>query len=126
MVTIQRDGVQHFDPAKIITGAGVRVSALSLDDALTQSFSVIAVTPQPADAVDKNMTESVFTTFMSTDGSAAVKTTTALEVISKLVTERLWPATSADGAPMVEYATSTASPSSLPPRRHQASPTPQY
>ena len=84
MVTIQCDGVQHFDPAKIITGAGVRVSDLSLNDALAEPLSAIAATPQSADAVDMNMTGSIYADFTSADGSTAVKTTAALAVICKL------------------------------------------
>ena len=99
MVTIQRDGVQHFDPSKIITGAGIRVSGLSLDDALAKLLGAIATTPPSADAMDSNMTGSMFAAFTSADGSTAVKTATALAAIFKLATERLWPATSADGAP---------------------------
>ena len=44
------------------------------------------------------MTGSMFAAFTSPDGSPAVNTATALAVICKLATERLWPATSADGA----------------------------
>ena len=99
MVTIQRDGVQLFDPAKIITGAGVRVSDLSIDDALAELLGAIATTPQSADAMDSNLTCSMFAAFTSADGSTAVKTAAALAVICKLATERLWPATSADGVP---------------------------
>ena len=99
MVTIQRDGVQHFDPSKIITGAGVRVSDLSIDDALAELLGAIATTPQSADAMDSNSTGSMFAAFTSADGSTAVKTAAALAVICKLATERLWPATSADGVP---------------------------
>ena len=99
MVTIQRDGVQLFDPAKIITGAGVRVSDLSIDDALGELLGAIATTPQSADAMDSNLTCSMFAAFTSEDGSTAVKTAAALAVICKLATERLWPATSADGVP---------------------------
>ena len=99
MVTIQRDGVQHFDPAKIITGAGERVSDLSLGDALAELLSVIAATPQPADAVDMKMTGSMFAAFTSAEGSTAAKPAAALAVICKLATEHLWPATSADEAP---------------------------
>ena len=98
MVSIQRDGVQHFDPAKIITGAGVRVSDLSIDDALAELLGAIACTPQTADATDANLTGSMFAAFASADGSTAVKTAAAVAVICKLVTERLWPATS-DGVP---------------------------
>ena len=98
MVTIQRDSVQHFDPAKIITGAGVRVSDLSVDDVLAELLSVIAATPQSADAVDSNMTGSMFANFTSADCSTAVKTSAALAVICKLATERLWPAMSANRA----------------------------
>ena len=98
MVTIQRDGVQHFDPAKIITGAGVRVSDLSIDDALAELLGAIACTPQTADATDANLTGSMFAAFASADGSTAVKTAAAVAVICKLATERLWPATS-DGVP---------------------------
>ena len=43
LVTIQRDGVQHFDPAKIITGAGVRVSDLSIDDAPARQVRVVSM-----------------------------------------------------------------------------------
>ena len=99
MVTIQLDGVQHFDPAKFIMGAGLRVSDLSLDDALAELLSVIAATPQLTDAVDTNMAGSVFAAFTSADGSTVVETAAVLAVICKLATERLWPATSADGAP---------------------------
>ena len=99
MVTIQRDGVQHFDPTKIITGAGVRVSDLSLDDALAELLGANTTTLQSADAMDSNMIGSMFDAFTSADGSTAVKTAVALAVICKLATERLWPATSADGAP---------------------------
>ena len=98
MVSIQRDGVQHFDPAKIITGAGVRVSDLSIDDALAELLGAIACTPQTADATDANLTGSMFAAFASADGSTAVKTAAAVAVICKLATERLWPATS-DGVP---------------------------
>ena len=96
MITIPRDGVQHFDPAKIIPGAGVRVSDLSLDDALAELFSTIVTTPQSVDAVDTNMMGSMFAAFTSADVSTAVKTATTLAVICKLATDRLWPATSAD------------------------------
>ena len=99
MVTAQRDGVQHFHPAKIITGAMVRVSDLSLDDALTELLSVIAAPPQWADAVDMNMTCSMFASFTNANGSTAVKTAAALAVICKRATEPLWPATLAGGAP---------------------------
>ena len=99
MITIQRDGVQHFDPSKIITGAGVRLSDLSIDDALAELLCAIATTPQSADAMDSNLAGSMFAAFTSADGSAAVKTAAALAVICKLATERLWPAPSADGAP---------------------------
>ena len=88
MVTIQHNGVQHFDPAKPITGAGVRVSDLSLEDALAELLSVIAATPQSADAVDMNMTGSMFTAFTIADGSTAVKTAATLAVIYKLPTKR--------------------------------------
>ena len=77
MVTIQRVGVQHFEPAKIITGAGVRVSDLSLDDALAELLKAIAATPQSADVVGMNMTGSMFASITSEDGSTAVKTTAA-------------------------------------------------
>ena len=97
MVTIQRDGVQHFDPTKIITGAGVRVSDLSLDGALAELLGAIATTSQSADAMDSSMTGSMFAAFTNADGITAVKTAAALAVICKLATERLWPATSADG-----------------------------
>ena len=60
MVTIQRDGVQHFDPAKIITGAGVRVSDLSIDNALAELLGAIATTPQSADAMDSNLTARLY------------------------------------------------------------------
>ena len=43
LVMIQRDGVQHFDPAKIITGAGVRVSDLSIDDAPARQVRLISI-----------------------------------------------------------------------------------
>ena len=99
LVTIQRDGVQHFDPAKIITGAGVRVSDFSIDDALAEFLGAIASTPQSADAMDANLTGSMFAAFTSADGSTAVKTAAALAVICKLATERLWPVTSTDGVP---------------------------
>ena len=99
MVTIQRDGVQHFDPSKIITGAEVRVSDRSTDDALTELLGAIATTPQLADAMESNLAGSMFAAFTSADGSTAVKTAAALAVICKLATERLWPATSADGVP---------------------------
>ena len=99
LVTIQRDGVQHFDPAKIITGAGVRVSDLSIDDALAELLGAIACTPQTADATDANLTGSMFAAFASADRSTAVKMAAALAVICKLATERLWPATSTDGVP---------------------------
>ena len=99
LVTIQRDGVHHFDPAKIITGAGVRVSDLSIDDALDELLGAIASTPQSADAMDANLTGSMFVAFTSADGSTAVKTAAALAVICKLATERLWPVTSTDGVP---------------------------
>ena len=99
LVTIQRDGVQHFDPAKIITGAGVRVNDLSIDDALAELLGAIACTPQSADATGANFTGSMFAAFKSADGSTAVKTAAALAVICKLATERLWPATSTDGVP---------------------------
>ena len=99
MVTIQRDGVQHFDLSKTITGARVRVSDLSLDDALAELLGAIATTPQSADAMDSSMTGSMFAAFTSADGSTAVKTAAALAVICKLATERLWPTMSADGAP---------------------------
>ena len=99
MITIQRDGVQHFDPAKIITGAGVRVSDLSIDDALTELLGAIANTPQSAGAMDSNLTGSTFAAFANADGSTAVKTAAALAVICKLAAERLWPATSTDGVP---------------------------
>ncbi|CAM9630296.1 unnamed protein product [Ascophyllum nodosum] len=49
--------------------------------------------------MDSNMTGSMFAAFTSADGSTAVKTAAALAVICKLATERLWPATSAEGAP---------------------------
>ena len=97
MVTTQRDGIQHFDRAKITTGAGVRVGDLSFDDAIAKLLSAIAATPQSADAVDTNMTGSMFSAFTNADGSTAVKTVAALAVICKLVTERLWPAMSTDG-----------------------------
>ena len=97
LVTIQRDGVQHFDPAKIITGAGVRVSDLSIDDAFAELLGAIACTPQSTDATDANLTGSMFATFTSADGSTAVKTAAALAVICKLATERLWSSTSTDG-----------------------------
>ena len=77
MVTIQRDGVQYFDPAKIITRAGVRVSDLSIDDALAELFGAIATTPQSTDAIDSNLTGSMFAAFTSADGSTAVKTAAA-------------------------------------------------
>ena len=93
IVTIQRDGVQHFDPTKIITGARLRVSDLSIDDVLAELLGVIATTPQSADAMDSNLTDSMFAVLTSADGSTAVKTAAALEVICKLATERLWPAT---------------------------------
>ena len=48
--------------------------------------------------MDTNMTDSMFVAFTSVDGGIAVKTTAALSVIGKLATERLWPASSADGA----------------------------
>ena len=99
MVTIQRDGVQHFDPSKIITGAGIRVSDLSVDDALPELLGAIATTPQSADAMDSNLTGSMFAVFTSVNGSTAVKTAAALAVICKLAMECLWPATSADGVP---------------------------
>ena len=99
MFTIQCDVIQHFDPTKTITGAGARVSDLSLDDVLAELLSVIAATPQSADAVDSNMTGSIFAAFTSADSSTAVKTATALAAIFKLATERLWPATSAHGVP---------------------------
>ena len=99
LVPIQRDGVQHFDPAKIITGAGIRVSDLSIDDVLAELLGAIACTPQTADATDSNLTGSMFAAFASADGSTAVKTAAALAVICKLATERLWPATSTDGVP---------------------------
>ena len=99
LVTIQRDGAQHFDPAKIITGAGVRVSDLSIDDALAELLGAIASTPQSADAMDANLTGSMFVAFTSADGSTAVKTAVALAVICKLATERLWPVTSTVGVP---------------------------
>ena len=99
LVTIQRDGVQHFDPAKTITGAEVRVSDLSIDDALAELLGALACTPQPADATDANLTGSMFAAFTSADGSTAVKTAEALAVICKLAAERLWPATSTDGVP---------------------------
>ena len=99
MVRIQLDGVQHFDPAKIITGAGVRVSDLSLDDALARLLSAIAATLQSEDTVDMNMAGSMFAGFTSTDDSTVVQTAGGLAVICKLATKRLWPATSADGAP---------------------------
>ena len=79
-------------------GSGVRVSDLLLDDALAELLSAIAATPQSPEAVDTNMTDSMSAAFTSADGSIAVKTTAALAVICKLATERLWPATSADGA----------------------------
>ena len=99
VVTIQRDGVQHFDRAKIVTRAGVRVSDLLFDDALAELLSTIAAMPQSADAVDTIMTGSMLAVLTSADGSTAVKIAAALVVICKLVTERLWPMTSADGAP---------------------------
>ena len=99
MVTIQRDGVQHFNPAKIITGAGVRVSDLLIDDALAELLGAITSTPQSADAMDSNLTGSMFAAFTSADGSSAVKRAAALVVICKLATERLWPVTSTDGVP---------------------------
>ena len=99
MVTIQRDGVQHFDPSKLTTGAGVRVSDLSIDDALAELLGAIAATPQSADAMDSNLTGSMFAAFTNADGSIAVKTAAALAVICKLATEHLWPATSTDGVP---------------------------
>ena len=81
MVSIQRDGVQHFDPAKIITGAGVRVSDLSIDDALAELLGAIACTPPTADATDANLTGSMFAAFASADGCTAVKTAAAVAVI---------------------------------------------
>ena len=99
MLTIQRDGIQHFDPSKIITGAGVCVSDLSLGDALAELLGGIATTPQSAGAMDSNLTGSMFAAFTRADGSTVVKTAAALTVICKLVTERLWTAMSADGAP---------------------------
>ena len=77
-------------------GAGVYVSDLSLNDALAELLSVITATPQSA---DMNMTCSMFAAFTSADSNTAVKTAVGLAVICKLVTERLWPVTSADGAP---------------------------
>ena len=77
MVTIQRDGVQHFDPVKTITGAGICVSHLSLDDTLAELLSAIAATPQSVDAVDTNMTGFMFAAFTSADGSTTVKTAAA-------------------------------------------------
>ena len=100
MVTTQRDGVlQHFGSNKIITGEGVHVNDLSLNDAFSEFLSVIAATPHPVDTVDIYMTGSIFIAFASTDGSTAVKTAAALAAISKLVAECLWPATSADITP---------------------------
>ena len=99
MVTLQRDGVQHFDPAKIITGAGVPVSDLSLDDALAEFLNAIATSPHSADVVYTNMTGSMFAAFTNADSSTAAKTAAALAVICKLATKCRWPATSADGAP---------------------------
>ena len=99
LAAIQRDGVPHFDPAKIITGAGVRVSDISIDDALTKLLGAIACTPQSADAADANLTGSMFAAFTSADGSTTVKTAAALAVICKLAMERLWPATPTDGVP---------------------------
>ena len=127
MVTIQRDGVQHLDPAKITTGAGVRVSDLTLDDAVTELLSAIAVTPELTDVVDTNMTGSMFAAFTSVGGSTAVKPAAVLGAIGKLAMERLWPAMSADGAPHggmrhLEGLILLVSPQGLPP----ASPTPQY
>ena len=80
MVTIQRDGVHPFDPAKIIKGAGVHVSDLLLDDALAELLNVIASTTQSADAVDMNMIGFMFATFTSAGCSTAVKTAAALAV----------------------------------------------
>ena len=99
MVTIQRDGVQHFDPSKIITRARARVNDLSIDDALAELLGAIATTPQSTDAMDSNLTGSMFAAFTSADCSTAVKTAAALAVICKVATARLWSATSADGAP---------------------------
>ena len=99
MVTIQRDGVQHFDSAKIITGTGVCVSDLLIDDALAKLLGAITSTPRSADAMDSNLTGSMFAAFTSADGSSAVKRVAALVVTCKLATERLWPATSTDGVP---------------------------
>ena len=99
MVTIQRDGVQHLNSAKVITGAGVRVSDLSIDDAFAELLGAIASPPQSADAMDSNLTGSMFAAFTRVDGSTPVKTAAALAVICKLATERLWPATSTDGVP---------------------------
>ena len=99
MVTIQRDGVQHFDPAKIITEAGVRASDLLTDDVLAELLGAITSTPQSTDAMNSNLTDSLFAALTSADGSSAVKRAAALVVICKLATERLWPATSTDGVP---------------------------
>ena len=63
------------------------------------SLGAIATTPQSADAIASNLTGSMFAAITSADGSTAVKTAAALAVICKLATERLWPATSADGVP---------------------------
>ena len=126
LVTIQRDGVQHFDPEKISTGAGVRVSDLSIDDTLAELLGAIACTPQTADATDANLTGSMFAAFANADGSTAVKTAAALAVICKLATERLWPATSTDGVPhggMRKLDGLLLLP--IPQRIHPASPSPQ-
>ena len=64
MVTIQRDGVQHLDLTKIITGAGVRIRDLSLEDALAELFGAITTTPQSADVMDSNMTGPMFAAFL--------------------------------------------------------------
>ena len=99
LAVICKLATQHFDPAKIITGAGVRVSDLSIDNALAELLGAIATTPQSADAMDSNLTGSMFAALTSADGSTVVKTAASLAVICKLATERLWPATSADGVP---------------------------
>jgi hypothetical protein len=99
LVSTQRDGVEHFNPAKIITGAGVRVSDLSIDDALAELLGAIACTPQSADATDANLTGSMFAAFTSAEGNTAAKTAAALAVTCKLAAERLWPETSTAGVP---------------------------
>ena len=43
LVMIQRDGVQPFDPARIITGAGVRVSDLSIDNTPASQVRLISI-----------------------------------------------------------------------------------